>query len=1300
MRVKSHLWYAIPLLLVVLIVSCASWALYTQTGTNLLLKGVRSAMSGTLEIREVTGTAGHSLRMEGIAIRLEYLTVVVDAADLEWHPLYIVTGKLAITGLTATGVSVTAREGPEEPVDLSLPQLPKWFTLIDAWIKKLRVSRLTYRAPDGEPVMVQDISATVLVDRGTLFVSALDVQSSSGGVKGAVSINLVRPALQARLTATLPEKVAGIDTVSLDARFTASQGKEQIAGPLVLKTFSGKREGLSFRCTAGVAPQALRVSNAKISRRDSGGTIEAEGKLDLSGKEPAFTLTTKITALDISPETQVETDISGDLHIAGTTQDFEGTFSFGNKGESWKDLTLKGKVRGDTEVIELKDLQAKVLGGAISGNASVSRETPTRLSAVLTASGLNPARVRPDLEGNLNIDMKGELLFPEEHPMEGSLTASLKKSTFREKAVSARVDASFRDEIVKINVLSLKGNGFAATAAGVVQERLDYEMRIDDASKLLPGAAGSFFAKGWARWRENEPAGILTAQGKNISYDDARLSSLSASAQMPDGYKGDLTIDITGRGLASGIFRANSVSLKVTGTTGDHRITLAVAHDRSSLDMRARGEYADGSWQGTIAGLSGTQAPFGRFDLSAPVTVIASPERFFLSSFVLTSSKGERLDASADISMEPMKGAAAVEWRQVDLGRIGAFVDPAKIQGVSSGAGRVQWLSQKRLALSGKVTASGTFSQGPLKVQADSINGNLNWDGSGLRASLDVELAGDGRMDARIASRRPAAFSLPDQGTFQASWKRLDMGMLQPILPRTVRLTGSLSGEVRGSLLPGSRFDLAGQTAISDGSFTWRGDEGEISAPIRETAVDWIWKDTSLKGKANLRLGRYGRVETTFRVPLPAKVPISIDKSSGMMVSMRGTMSERGLIAALLPGLARETRGQVDFDLTGSGSLSDPRVNGRLNLKGASAYLPPAGIQLKDMSADVLFNDDRVTLSSFVVHSGEGSIKTSGTMVHTMGRVRTFEGTVKGERFQAVNLPELQASISPDLTIAGDPERVSVRGSVLIPQALIREEQKETLIKPSSDVIVAGREEGPKQALPFAVDVDVAVILGKEVLVKAYGVDTRLAGRVGIVMKDPSDIRASGGIRTVNGKFDAYGVKLDIRRGNISFGGGPVEAANLDILALRTVGDVSAGVLVAGTATSPLVNLYSQPAMADRDILSYIVLGRPSGGTGQGDAALLARAASGLLTGGKASTVQKQLGLDVLDIESADGDVSKSIVKLGKYLSPRLFVSYGRSIYTGENIFGIRYSLTKRVDVESTMGNQSGAAIYYRIEFD
>jgi translocation and assembly module TamB len=201
-------------------------------------------------------------------------------------------------------------------------------------------------------------------------------------------------------------------------------------------------------------------------------------------------------------------------------------------------------------------------------------------------------------------------------------------------------------------------------------------------------------------------------------------------------------------------------------------------------------------------------------------------------------------------------------------------------------------------------------------------------------------------------------------------------------------------------------------------------------------------------------------------------------------------------------------------------------------------------------------------------------------------------------------------------------------------------------------------------------------------------------------MKSPADIRASGNIRTVRGKFDAYGVKLDIRRGNVSFGGGPVEAANLDILALRTVGDVSAGVLVAGTPASPLVNLYSQPAMADRDILSYIVLGRRREGP--------ARVTPPFSPGRQADFSQVERLPPSRDNSGSTFSISNlpwvtsrsSIVKVGKYLSPRLFVSYGRSIYTGENIFGLRYSLTRRVDVESTMGNQSGAAVYYRIEFD
>ncbi len=64
---------------------------------------------------------------------------------------------------------------------------------------------------------------------------------------------------------------------------------------------------------------------------------------------------------------------------------------------------------------------------------------------------------------------------------------------------------------------------------------------------------------------------------------------------------------------------------------------------------------------------------------------------------------------------------------------------------------------------------------------------------------------------------------------------------------------GKPFGRGQGQSSARDRFDPRDRPP-SDGSFTWRGDEGEISAPIRETAVDWIWKDTSQgKGESQAR---------------------------------------------------------------------------------------------------------------------------------------------------------------------------------------------------------------------------------------------------------------------------------------------------------------------------------------------------------------------------------------------------------------------------------------------------------------
>jgi translocation and assembly module TamB len=253
------------------------------------------------------------------------------------------------------------------------------------------------------------------------------------------------------------------------------------------------------------------------------------------------------------------------------------------------------------------------------------------------------------------------------------------------------------------------------------------------------------------------------------------------------------------------------------------------------------------------------------------------------------------------------------------------------------------------------------------------------------------------------------------------------------------------------------------------------------------------------------------------------------------------------------------------------------------------------------------------------------------------------------------------------------------------------------------------------------------MVLGEKVRIQLEGLDGRIEGRVQLTGQSPEKVYGKGQLKIVQGRFSSYGVKLDITRGNIVFPGGPVERASIDVTALRTLNagrldEVKAGVTVTGTPRDPLVKLYSEPSMGDSDILSYIVFGRPlaTGETGNQTATLLKSAGS--LLGGKRSAglqdeIRERLGLDTLDVQeesksafvstrsgtasnAGGGTMDRSLVTVGKYLSPRLYVAYGRSVFTDEYLVTARYNLARRLEIESRTGINSSVDLYYKIEFN
>jgi translocation and assembly module TamB len=312
-----------------------------------------------------------------------------------------------------------------------------------------------------------------------------------------------------------------------------------------------------------------------------------------------------------------------------------------------------------------------------------------------------------------------------------------------------------------------------------------------------------------------------------------------------------------------------------------------------------------------------------------------------------------------------------------------------------------------------------------------------------------------------------------------------------------------------------------------------------------------------------------------------------------------------------------------------------------------------------------------------------------------------------------VYLPEIRISVNPDLQFAGTLKEAAIKGNLAVHQALIQPSEREGMVKPSADVVIVDRREPEKMSPVFVLKTRTSVSLGESFIVRAAGVDARLDGKVLVVSGDFDEPSLEGRIAIAKGHYDRYGVKLNIHRGHLAFSVGPAESGQLDILAYRTVRDnlqgedVHAGVTITGPLRAPIIKLYSRPVMSDGDILGYIVLGRPvKMGEEKDRQDLLFKAAGALLTGSASSgslqrQIQERLSIDTIELESATvGGVSHSLATVGKYLSPNLYIAFGRSLFTSDHYLLARYRFLKNWNIESKMGIQTGADLFYRVEFD
>jgi translocation and assembly module TamB len=451
-----------------------------------------------------------------------------------------------------------------------------------------------------------------------------------------------------------------------------------------------------------------------------------------------------------------------------------------------------------------------------------------------------------------------------------------------------------------------------------------------------------------------------------------------------------------------------------------------------------------------------------------------------------------------------------------------------------------------------------------------------------------------------------------------------------------------------------------------------------------------------IRAQGALVINDSDRLEADIGLP-GARLPHIDRAGQALQGKVHLTTTDLGLIDLLLTDV-QGLEGRFSGDLALSGTLGEPRFDGRVAIDNGAMQIPRLGLTIQpirihghtDVINHLVFDGE--------AGSGNGHLQVSGKTDLAAQNNWPTRLHITGDSFEVSHIPEATIKVSPDLDVTLNDHDVSVNGRISIPFAQLQPRDITTAATVTEDAVIVNAEQPP--APKWRLTSNIKISLGDRVTFSGFDFDGRLTGAVTVTTEPGQLATASGELSVADGRYLAYRRRLDIERGRLIYTGGPLINPGLDMRAVRHIDNVTAGFKVHGSLNQPRLELFSEPAMEQNDILAYILLGHPLESSTGEEGALLANAALALsLSGGNrlARSIGTRFGLEEIRIESNDTGDQYSVV-VGRHLSPKLYISYGVGQVDALNTLTLRYTISDKWQLTAENGEQEGADLLYTIE--
>ena len=1332
-------------LITLMVISFVFWLISTESGLQWGYRQAQSHLPATLSVSGMSGRLIGPLTVEEIRYDHQGSEVIARQISLDWNPRELWQSRIDVSNIDIQSLDITLPEsadGNQSTPSLPHVELPLGVQLTRTSINQINFSRGTQHYKiDKIEASARLLSNGLEIDTFNIDSEKLDLSLQGsllpqskyahdleikwrttlpngkaihgrGAITGdTTSTNIAQNidgALKLKLTVELRDLLAkphwqselvakAFDTSQIDSRLPPLKGDIRLsaAGDTKAARISGQLKVSSSEI--GAFDSQFELSSLEHERRFEGigvdslsvramqGNFSARGQLDWT---PILRWNADVTASDVNPA-RVWPEWPGNIEAAFKTS---GKIIQGELNASADISQLKGTLR-DYPVT----MQGRL--GWQNNALSISRLNFSSGNSHLSATGHISEKL--NLEWSLQSDDLAEL-YPQ---AKGSLKASGIIEGHRQ---SPDFKVSMKGRSLELHDYKLDEVSLVAEA-----DRIDINAVAEDATaeiSLKGGVENNHWrgqllradiqTRDYKAWKIKAPANIDFSRDsldldRVCLHNEAESEICSSVAGANQLWKialqvNQLPVALFDRWMPSSLTiqgQANA-DANLEFLSGEHLLGEAsLTLPRGTVSYQLTDEI--------------TQA----FEYSSARLDLVLQNNGINANTTIKLINGDRFDGRADLPGANILALDLKQQRLTATARLNAS-DLSPIDNIIKVVDGLRGELDLELAVSGtlakpRLTGNARLNDGSLKIPAANlmltrleIDANstgqqgINYLAEAKSAGGSITLRGDTRLDA--VEGWPSRFQLEARSFDIAA-------LLKPWLPANTKIDGALN--TTASLNFKAPHNLFGEIQFTapSGTLEYPLLEGEIEQfQYRDSKLSLLLDRQGIHGYSEILIGDGNRFNGSF--DLPDGRLLALDpQNQKLSADAKLDFKELAIIEALVPDITR-LQGALALNLDAGGTLQKPDLAISAEMQNASVDIPRLGLNIKQINLRGVTDNDNQFIFELTAKSGEGNVTVNGSsqLSAERGWLTTF--AITGDNLEVSRIPEATVNVSPDLVIELQRRTINIRGDLTVPYAKLQPKDITTAAQVSNDAVIVDSQETAQPK--WQINSEINLILGERVTFFGFGFEGQLGGSLLIEEKAGQLTRGTGEIKILQGRYRAYGQRLDIENGRLLFTSGPLTDPGLDIRAVRKTGNVTAGIQVNGRLKEPQLELFSIPAMGQTDSLSYLLLGRPMESASGEDGAMMAKAALALgLAGGDklARSIGDRFGLDEMRIESDDKGDQASLV-MGRYLSPKLYVSYGVGLIGSFNTFNFRYRISDRWQLKARSGESHAADLLYTFE--